>query len=179
MVWRLEEFRALRAEIDRRSGAQQTLVGLQLTASAAIAAIAAGHASAIAAVLIISPLSFFLALQWTDHHAQIQLEGQYIMTFLEPMAPGLGWETWLRSKSKETLTNPDIVLRVVVPQVLLFIGPPMATLLWLPLVVTSRSIGSMALWAVDALLTLATGLLVVKKCWPIDDQPGGAERLGA
>jgi hypothetical protein len=55
--------------------------------------------------------------------------------------------------------------------VLLFVVPPAATLLWLALVVKARTMGLVMLWAVDAVLTVLIGVLVVNKCWPVDDRP--------
>jgi len=162
----IEEFRALRAEIDRRSTAQQAIVGLQLTASATIVGTAAAHPSVSVILFVLGPLSFFLALAWTDHHAGIHLLARYIRERIEPRFPGMGWQGWYREKGRQR--KLDLIMRVVVPNVLVFAGPSAGALAVLAAATTVQPTTGVVAWAVDVTLTLFAAGLIAWRTWPRD-----------
>lgn len=157
----VEEFRALRTEIDRRSTAQQAIVGLQLTASASLAGVAAAHTDDAALLLIIGPLSLLLLLQWLDHHRQITRIGLYFRTEVEPRA-GLAWEHWNQKH------GPGRIHRWtwITAYYLLFPGFQTATVLTLPFVTRRRPDVGVAFWWLDLVLTaLSIALLAHAYVW--------------
>jgi cobalamin synthase len=75
---KLEEFKALRAEIDRRSNAQQAIVGAELVAVTALTSLALSRANNVGVLLILPVVSLFLAVQWYDHRLTIRSIGEYV-----------------------------------------------------------------------------------------------------
>ncbi len=91
---RLAEFRALRDEIAQRSTFQQAIVGLNLTALAAILGLAIGRSSP-EVVDLIPMVSSTLGLLWLDHHRNIQRIAAYVRDNLWIWEPS--WETYRQS----------------------------------------------------------------------------------
>jgi hypothetical protein len=73
----LAEFAALRAEIDRRSNEQHAVMGLSITATAALAAfvISRDHYELLPLFPILTAV---LGMRWLDHHRRIREIGDYI-----------------------------------------------------------------------------------------------------
>jgi len=73
----LAEFAALRAEIDRRSNEQHAVMGLSITATAALAAfvISRDHYELVPLFPIVTAV---LGMRWLDHHRRIREIGDYI-----------------------------------------------------------------------------------------------------
>jgi hypothetical protein len=73
----LAEFAAMRAEIDRRSNEQHAVMGLSITATAALAAfvISRDHYELLPLFPILAAV---LGMRWLDHHRRIREIGDYI-----------------------------------------------------------------------------------------------------
>jgi hypothetical protein len=156
-VGSLEEFRALRAEIDRRSNSQQAIAGLQLTAAATAVGVAGSDAGSSPILFALGPVSFFLALAWVDHHLAVEQIGRYIRTVIENRGLGLGWEGWLADRK---LGAARRLWRLVAPAVLLFVLPPIAALVWLALAAKHWPALGVTGWTVDLVVTLGGGAVV-------------------
>jgi hypothetical protein len=154
----LEEFRALRAEIDRRSNSQQAIAGLQLTAAATAVGVTGSHAGSSPILFALGPVSFFLALAWVDHHRCIELIGRYIRTVTEARVPGIDWERWLSADG--ALSRTGRFWRLVAPAALLFVGPPVGALIWLAVAAKHWPALGVAGWTFDLFVTLCGGAVV-------------------
>lgn len=75
---RLEEFKALRAEIDRRSNVQQAIVGVEIVALTTLISVALSKTNNVGVLLVLPIVSLFLAVQWYDHRLTIRSIGAYI-----------------------------------------------------------------------------------------------------
>lgn len=90
----LEEFKALRVEIDRRSNIQHGVLGLEMASGGALASVALADKSHIAVLLVLPVLSLILGAQWYDQHVYIHHIGEYIRDHLHPAIPGgLRWQS--------------------------------------------------------------------------------------
>jgi hypothetical protein len=114
----LAEFSALREEIQERVRAQQQLLTLQLTLSAAIFGFAISRQGMAALLLIVPFSSYLLCGRLVAQHFGTLRVAQYIREELSERVPGgLGWERWLRLKPR----NPH-VLGSMLPLLLTFVG---------------------------------------------------------
>jgi hypothetical protein len=75
---RLAEYEALREEIQNRSGLQQTLVGLNVTAIAAVVGFVLSKHGSTPALLVLPPVLLTLGYLWLDHHRVIGELERYI-----------------------------------------------------------------------------------------------------
>ncbi|MEW2510423.1 hypothetical protein [Streptomyces sp. NPDC046870] len=90
----LEVFKALRAEIDRRSNQQQALLSLQVAGSTALTSVALANRHNVTALLTLPLFSLVFGAQWYDHRLAIRSIGNYIRDDLGPRVPGLlDWES--------------------------------------------------------------------------------------
>lgn len=88
---RLNEFQALRKEIDRRSDAQDKLLALLVTASAAIIGLLIKNDGLEARfALVLATMAGALGVLWVDHARNIGMIGQYIRDDLWIWTPS--WE---------------------------------------------------------------------------------------
>jgi hypothetical protein len=130
--WALAEYHALRTEINGRSAAQRAILVVQTLAITALAAITVIHPPFRSVLLLVGPASFFLLLQWFDHHRAIQRSGAYIRYEVEPGLRG-GWE---RSQERTRYGPEDGALWAFwwsLPMFLLFPGAILAAALCLGL----------------------------------------------
>jgi hypothetical protein len=95
----LEQFSALRAEILQRSGAQSSLVQLNLTAIAVVLGALLGDVTPRSDILLLVPiLSPALGLFWLDHARAIDRLGAFISSGLPA---GLSdWESSIRQPER-------------------------------------------------------------------------------
>jgi hypothetical protein len=84
---RLAEYVALRQEIQNRSGPQQTLVGLNVTAIGTIGVIALTRRISPAVLLALPPICVTLGFLWMDHDRVIHDLGRYLRTQLWNWTP--------------------------------------------------------------------------------------------
>jgi hypothetical protein len=87
---RLAEFQALRAEIERRSNAQQALLALNLTVSGSLAGIVASDGLDQRLLIVVAFASATFGVLWLDNHLAIKELGIYIRDELWMWAPS--WE---------------------------------------------------------------------------------------
>jgi len=80
----LAQFQALRAEIEARSGAQTTILGLTVTALGALAALGFSEHGDMRLLLLVPVISAILGLIWIDHAANISNLGDFINQHLMP-----------------------------------------------------------------------------------------------
>lgn len=165
---RLAEYNALRAEIERRSTAQQAIVALQVTALSATTALTINNGNP-NLLLIMGPVSLFLALAWTDHHKQLGSVGRYIMEKIEPFVPGLGWEGWIRSGGR--LSKWGYFWRVTLQPLVIFGGSSAATLVAVWLLTKQQTGRWFVWWFTVAVLTVATVAVVATGTRFVDDRP--------
>jgi hypothetical protein len=172
---RIEEYKALESEIDRRSTTQPVIGGVQLTSAAAIAGLAGAHPNLIAVLLLIPPLSMFLLIEWLDHHLQIRDESQYIAFCIEPKVPGLHWEQH-RREGRMWLSKGWQGFRITLPKVGLFAGAAIGAVVWLGVVGANAKTGPLsnnewlAVYALACSLAVVTLVIAVWKTRPVNDQ---------
>jgi hypothetical protein len=105
----LDEFKALRDEINDRATHCHTVININVVASGSVAAFALEDPSRLALLLLLPVLGPVLGLLWLDHSYAIRGIGDYINGYLRPeineLAAGdgrlLGWETFLDMHEKE------------------------------------------------------------------------------
>jgi hypothetical protein len=125
----LAEYNALRAEIDRRSQAQQTLSNLALTLSGALVAYAIAHDSVV--VLVLQPIvASALGLLYADHSLAIRRASRYLDRHLAVTLARLTkepdlllWEGLVQS-TRTRAWRPFWLL----PPLLVFVGSSVAVL---------------------------------------------------
>jgi hypothetical protein len=126
----LADFAAIKQEIQHRSNAQLTLVGLNVTAVGAIGGFAISQRQTVL-MLMLPILCPALGLFFLDHDRHIRAQGQYIRAVLWPrIARGL--PTW-EDNSEPLLGNTAVRRFYLVPLLMLFGGPSLAALLLVPL----------------------------------------------
>jgi hypothetical protein len=190
ILWQLEEFRALRQELDARAQRLYSLSALQLTISGAIFAFAITQD--IRALLLLIPFSSYLLCgRYYDQHKGGLRIARYIRERLDKdQNVALGWEKWI----SETRINDRIRLKrleefagLTIPLYLLFPVTPVVALLWaLPEIFGRRQdlagITITITWILGLLTTLACFYLVKKlvggirkldhETYPLRPQPG-------
>ena len=122
----LAEFTALREEIQERVKAQQQLMSLQLTGSAAVFGFAVTQDGMKALLLIVPFTSYLLCGRLVAQHFAIFRVAEYIQHHLSPRVPGgLLWERWLRERP-----TGQHLLGAVLPLLLSFVGAGVLALVW-------------------------------------------------
>jgi hypothetical protein len=101
MQFLLEQFKALRAEIEQRIGHEQQILSIALTAFGVLVTIALQTKSGLAlfAYILLVP---FLAAGWMHHHVRIRQGGTFIR-HLEGelrLSSVLGWENFLGTREE-------------------------------------------------------------------------------
>lgn len=147
----LNEFSALRAEINRRSDAQDKIVGLHLTALAAIVALLVENKVDARYAMILTLLSTTLGLLWADHHRQIAKIGHYIGEQIWRWEPS--WEDAHGGRGR----LQDVLFSV--PIATLFVGSAVTGLIW------SRSDSPLDGWWCALWWTSLATLLVLLVAW--------------
>jgi hypothetical protein len=98
----LAEYATLRGEIASRISAQDAMIGIHVTAVAAIIGFALAERGSLIMLLIVPPLSCAVSAMYVNHNAYIRLISHYIETKLRPVLVSdvrsneLGWEKWCR-----------------------------------------------------------------------------------
>lgn len=122
------EYQALRAEIDRRSQAQQTVTNIALTLTGALVAYAIANEAIV--MLLVQPIVVSaLGLLYADHGSAIRRVSRYIDRRVAPAAirltgePVLQWEGVVQNP-RTRAWRPFWLI----PQVLVFIGSSVAVL---------------------------------------------------
>ena len=118
---RLAEFSALREEIQNRSGLQQALVGLNLTAIATLGGLVLSNRASIQVLLVLPILSLTLGLMWIDHYRVIVELGGYIRKELWTWTP-----SWERHFAQSRKSRPAASFWI--PVAIVWAGPSTATL---------------------------------------------------
>lgn len=83
----LAEYAALRLEIQNRSGLQQTLISLNVTAIAAIGGLVLSRHVSPAILLVLPPIAVTLGFLWVAHDHVIHDLGRYLRTQLRIWTP--------------------------------------------------------------------------------------------
>lgn len=118
---RLAEFTALRQEIQNRSGLQQTLIGLNVTAITAVAGVVLSKHASPAALLVLPPICITLGFLWVDHDRVIYDLGRYIK------------EAWIWVPSwQQTHGRGHSPLWFWMPLGLIWLGPSTGALIAVP-----------------------------------------------
>lgn len=130
----LAEFGKLRDEISGRSTSLWTLLGLNATASTAVAGFVLGKQANPMLLLVLPLLTPSLGLLVIDHATNIGNIGQYINTVLRPLlqdAAGetrlLCYEEWVDRYEEKTIRR---LLPFGIPLILLFNVVPVASLIY-------------------------------------------------
>jgi len=154
---RLAEFDALRSEIQERSGRQQTLIGLALTATTVVSGAVLTEEVGSAVLLVLPATSIPLGFLWLDHALCIDALGAYIRDRLWIWTPS--WEEHIRGPSRWE------VGAFMLPITMVFAGPAVVAL-----VVSCSQLHTdrWPLWAGGALLVAlfaarAAGFLLRKR----------------
>lgn len=123
----LAEFSALRQEIQERVKAQQQMLSLQLTVSAAIFGFAISRPGMTALLLIMPFTSYLLCGRLVAQHFGTLRVAEYITGELNDRVPGgLGWEEWLRRRQPR---GPHF-LGSTLPLLLTFVATSVFALGW-------------------------------------------------
>ena len=137
---RLAEYAALRQEIQNRSGLQQTLIGLNVTAIGALVGLVLSTKASSSALLILPPICTTLAFLWIDHHRVIREIGLYIVEEVWAWIP-----SWQLAHGRGRNSG-----WFWVPIGLIWITPSVGALIAAPL--SSQLHSQWWLWAADAVL---------------------------
>jgi hypothetical protein len=148
---RLAEYAALREEIQSRSGLQQTLIGVNITAIGALGGVVLSTETPPSALLLLPPICSTLGFLWLDHHGTIMQIGRYI-----------GDKLWIWQPSWQNVHGRDRKpIWFWLPYGLIWTGPSIAALIAVP--VASHLHSLWWLWAVDAALVLAFFAIFVNR----------------
>ena len=97
----IAEYVAVRSEITSRLAAQDVMINLFMTATAAVVGFALSDQSRLLLLLILPPLSLAVRLLYQNHNIHIGLAARYIDDELRPLAARsvgdehvLRWESW-------------------------------------------------------------------------------------
>ncbi|SCF34978.1 hypothetical protein GA0070618_5577 [Micromonospora echinospora] len=162
----LAEFSALRLEIQERVKAQQQMLSLQLTVSAAIFGFAISRPGMTALLLIMPFTSYLLCGRLVAQHFGTLRVAEYITAELSGRVPGgLGWEEWLRRRQP---SNPHL-LGSTLPLLLTFVATSVFALGWTVGYVFLRGdvdiaprIGLAAVWTLGMAATVLSTMLVLQ-----------------
>jgi hypothetical protein len=155
----LEEFKALRDEINQRATHCHTIININIVASGTVGAFALGDPARVDLLLLIPILSPVLGLLWLDHSFSIRNIGDYIKNNLSgsvnKYAGGEGtllhWESFLDEHEKGHKLLRFLPLGV--PIGLVFAGIPLVALA--RVVAEIDSGWGWLLWGLGAALTAA------------------------
>lgn len=164
------EFAQLRNEIVARSRAQQLLLNLNLTATAAVVTLAAVYDANRLVLLLIPFLSCALGFLYLDHAFGIRNLGQYIAGDLRSTAvrlsgcpEALAWEEWNTGHEKA------YIVRVVwaCATFLVFGGSAVVSLILvaLPVLDAWSQIWPPVIWLFSAVLAVAFVLVWIQTIW--------------
>lgn len=118
----LAEYSALRTEIINRSDAERSLVNLNLTASGALAGVAAANPQSAGLMIVLPFLSAALGLLFLDHELRIHR----IAGYMREHGRDPGWEAWL---AKQRPRDWGRLAYLPMPTMLIFLGPAIAGLI--------------------------------------------------
>jgi hypothetical protein len=168
--WQLEEFQALRQEMDARAQRLYSLSALQLTISGAIFAFATTQH--ITPLLLLIPFSSYLLCgRYYDQHKGALRIARYIREKLDKdQSVTLGWEKWIsqtRISDRGKLKNFEELAGLTIPLYLLFPLTAVLALLWaLPETFWREhdltGIAIILIWVLGLFTTLACFYLVKK-----------------
>lgn len=152
----LAEFNKLRDEIAGRSSAAWTLVGLNATASSAVAGFVLSAKADARLLLLLPLLTPCLGLLFIDHATNIGRIGEYINTVLKPLlrtisgeATLLGYEEWVNAYEAIRVRR---ILPFGIPLVLFFNIVPVAALAYSATRIDTP--WSWTLWAMGVVTTV-------------------------
>lgn len=158
----LAEFAALRDEIQERVRAQQQLMSLQLTGSAAVFGFALTQSGKAILLLIVPISSYLLCGRLVAQHFGTLRVAKYITEELSEQVPGgLRWEQWLRREP----TTPHF-FGSTLPLLLTFVGTGALSLAWTARNVWVETAGSAprlglgVLWLLGLTATVLSTVLV-------------------
>ncbi|MER5705250.1 hypothetical protein ABT023_25360 [Micromonospora sp. NPDC002296] len=162
----LAEFSALRQEIQERVKAQQQLLSLQLTVSAAIFGFAISRPGMTALLLIMPFTSYLLCGRLVAQNFGTLRIAEYITDELSGRVPGgLGWEVWLRQRQPR---SPHF-LGSALPLLLTFVATSVFALGWTIGYVFLRDgvevaprIGLAVVWALGMAAAIFSTILVLQ-----------------
>ena len=122
---RLAEYAALRAETLNRCDAQRLLINLNLTATAALTAVAVARPGNAGLMIVLAYVSPTLGLLFARNVRSLARIGRYVRAELwigwQP-----SWEDWLLEQHRAHPWHP---LDLPIPGVLVFVGPALAGLI--------------------------------------------------
>jgi hypothetical protein len=168
--WQLEEFRALRQEMDARAQGLYSLSALQLTISGAIFAF--GITQHIPPLLLLIPFSSYLICgRYYDQHKGALRIARYVREKLDKdQNVILGWERWIsqtRISDRGGRKKIEELAGLTIPLYLLFPLTAVLALLWaFPETFLKKydltGIAIIVIWALGLFTTLACFYLVKK-----------------
>jgi hypothetical protein len=98
----LEEFRALRQEIDSRSRNQHQILSLQLTTAGGIFGLVISKPHLFALLTVVPVTSYLLCGRFATQGHAVEAAARYIMDELDQRVPGgLRWEAWQRADKRK------------------------------------------------------------------------------
>jgi hypothetical protein len=155
----LDEFKALRDEINARSTHCHTIININVVAAGTVSAFALGTPDRLVLLLILPVVGPVLGLLWLDHSYAIRGIGDYLDKQVRPEVNSivagngriLGWESSLDAVEKEHKLLRFLPLGL--PISLLFAGIPVLALLRVIEVLTTA--WGWALWAIGLVLTMS------------------------
>jgi hypothetical protein len=162
----LVEFAALREEMINSMTWQHTLIGLNVTAIAAIAGVILANNADIHLLLVVPFFSSAIALVYIKHAVHIGEIGEYIRDELAPLVREqvdyrvFRWEQWHNDRAAQ---NKLRILRAAGPLIVLFIIAPVTALI---LVLPNLSVWSWTVWALGLVLLLAEVIAIAPHCLP-------------
>ncbi len=156
----MDEFKALRDEINQRATYCHTLININIVASTALVGVVLSYPNRVELLLILPILSPILGLLWIDHSYAIRNIGDYINEKLQPAVVDalkggndlLRWEGYL-DEHERTQKKLLRVLPLGIPILVVFGAVPL-----LALIQSIRRIEfqvSAVLWVSGLLLTVA------------------------
>lgn len=176
----LEEFKALRQEIECRRKIQRNWFALQLTAAGVIFSFALSASGRAEFLLIIPISSFVLCIEYADQENGINIAAKYIRKELDWRVPGgLNWESWLHNP--ENVSQRSLYLLRQVATMVAFPVIALAALAWVAADVFSSGYrlsngvavagGLQAVFIIIWIMGLVGGVLNVVSIFHIDGKP--------
>jgi hypothetical protein len=159
----LAEFAALRDEILQFNQQQNQMLALQLTIAGAVFGIAISHTGLAGVLMIVPVVSYSLCARYLMNALAITEIARYIRDELANRVPGgLGWESWMLSNSRESMTYS----LVLIPLLVTFPGVSVAALSWaLPYIYgqhVAKMIGLVILWAISAAAAVQQIVIIIR-----------------
>jgi hypothetical protein len=155
----LDEFKALRDEIQNRATAAYTILNINITAIAAVAGLLLSKKGDLRLLLILPLVSPSLGLLFVDHSLNIRNLGRYINHRLRPLVDEftsdprlLRYEVFVTEYEGNKLLR---LLPLALPLTLLFAAVPLAALMFLCFEHTLQRTWAWTIWGTGALVTAA------------------------